>query len=273
MEKMMIRKVIFTTCALALLAKSALAQAIPLVKHSLATKASVEHQVSDPRVKIIAYDPEQVIDVKEHYLVATDYQFGDKEWVRQVWLGDSSSWEAVSLNNHVSVKPKKLNAASNMTVITSDHTYHFMLTVAKAPVDSMEQVVLVKMIYPQENAAKTRANQQLLSLLSPPKNICHDKAHYNLHYSFTGDKEQAPIETCDDGTFTYLKFSRTSDLPAIFSVDAKRHESVVNYRMEGNYVVLEKVAKELTLRNGNTVTNVYNDEALGDWSTVRSNHL
>ncbi len=222
----------------------------------------------DPRVKIIAYHEGQVINIHEHYLVSTDFQFGDDEIINRVFLGDSSSWDEQHINNHVLVKAKKLNAASNMMVLTNKYTYHFMLTVSQAPIESNDQVVLVKFIYPQEKLAEKKSLAQMRALIAPPKNVCNSQ-RYNTMYSFTGNQEQAPLVACDDGVFTYLKFRRSVDLPAIFTVDATKHESVVNYRMQGNYVVVEKVAKELTLRNGQTVTAIYNDRAIGDWAKVK----
>jgi type IV secretion system protein VirB9 len=107
-----------------------------------------------------------------------------------------------------------------------------------------------------------------LEMVTLPNDLCKDPSKYNLQYSFTGDAEQAPVRACDDGIFTYLQFRKHIDLPAIFMVLPDRKEEVVNYRMQGDYMVVERMAKAFTLRNGNVVTSVYNDKYIGDWQNV-----
>lgn len=48
-----------------------------------------------------------------------------------------------------------------------------------------------------------------------------------------------------------------------------RKEAVVNYRVEDGYVVVERLGKAFTLRNGDVVTSVYNDKYIGDWHKVK----
>ena len=57
-----------------------------------------------------------------------------------------------------------------------------------------------------------------------------------------------PLWVFDDGLKTFMKF--TGDIPAIFIVDAKRRESLVNYRREADYIVIDKVSRQWTLRFG-----------------------
>ena len=52
-------------------------------------------------------------------------------------------------------------------------------------------------------------------------------------------------------------------------MDKDKNESLVNYHMQGDYMVVNSVAKQFTLRDGSYVTSVYNDNAIGDWNSVR----
>jgi type IV secretion system protein VirB9 len=52
----------------------------------------------------------------------------------------------------------------------------------------------------------------------------------------------------DDGIKTFMKFS--GDTPAIFIVDKRRRESLVNYRREQDYIVIDAVSRQWTLRFG-----------------------
>ena len=77
----------------------------------------------------------------------------------------------------------------------------------------------------------------------------------------TGAREIAPIRVFDDGEFTYMQFRALTDLPAIFLVDKDKQESVVNYRIEGPYVVIERIGSQFSLRHGNEVACVFNRSA------------
>lgn len=97
-----------------------------------------------------------------------------------------------------------------------------------------------------------------------------DPSKINWKYSFTGSRSLAPIEAYDNNQFTYFKFKQdgSSHLPAIFIVDKDKNETLVNYHIQGDYLVVNSVAKQFTLRNGNEVTSVYNDFLIGNWNQI-----
>lgn len=47
-------------------------------------------------------------------------------------------------------------------------------------------------------------------------------------------------------------------MPAIYIVDAERNESLINFRREGEYVVVDKVNYQWTLRNGDDTLCLFN---------------
>ena len=81
---------------------------------------------------------------------------------------------------------------------------------------------------------------------------------FNFNYQISGSKEIALVRAFDDGQFTYLQFRNSVDVPAIFVVDREAKESLVNSRVEGQYVVIERVATQFTLRNGSVVACLFN---------------
>ena len=86
-----------------------------------------------------------------------------------------------------------------------------------------------------------------------------DLSKYNFNYQYTGEKSIAPSKVCDNGQFTYFQFSnKNSEIPAIFNVDADGFESLVNYRVSADYVIVERVGAQFTLRNGSEIVCVYN---------------
>ncbi|TIX31325.1 MAG: conjugal transfer protein TrbG, partial [Mesorhizobium sp.] len=54
----------------------------------------------------------------------------------------------------------------------------------------------------------------------------------------------------------FLEFK--GDIPAIFVVDDKRQESLVNVRTQGKYTVIDKVARQFTLRADGKTLCLYN---------------
>jgi type IV secretion system protein VirB9 len=222
---------------------------------------------TDERAKMVSFNPNQIYVIKTHYLVSTDIILGEDEMINgdDIHLGDSSSWDVQVNRNHLYIKAQKMDAGGNLSITTNKYAYHFILSASDISMDSSEQTLLVKFIYPTHGSAERKLALQMASVA---KDICVNKAKYNLQYSYTGDSEQAPIQACDDGIFTYFKFRHQIELPAIFMVLPDRQEQVVNYRVEQGYVVVERIAKAFTLRNGDIVTSIYNDKYIGDWKYV-----
>jgi type IV secretion system protein VirB9 len=241
---------------------------VMVVCQSVMAEGVVHSLETDTRAKMVAFNPNQIYSVKAHYLVSTDIIFGEDEMVNgdDIHLGDASAWDVQANRNHLYLKAKKLDAGGNLSVTTNKYAYHFILSVSESELNSSDQTLFIKFMYPTHGVDERKLALQMTNV---PNDICQDKSKYNLQYSFTGDKEQAPIRACDDGIFTYLKFRKHIELPAIFFVMPNREETVVNYRIENGYVVVERIGKAFSLRNGDVVTSVYNDKYIGDWKKVK----
>ena len=73
--------------------------------------------------------------------------------------------------------------------------------------------------------------------------------------------EGVPLSTVsarvfDDGKKTFFRFP--GEVPAIYAVDPARHESVVNVHRENDYVIVDKVNPQWTLRIGEQRTCIFN---------------
>ena len=118
---------------------------------------------------------------------------------------------------------------------------------------------IVKFVYPGEN------NYQ--AIVKYDNNDGPDMSNtdkLNFKYSISGDARNIePLQVFDDGEFTYFKFKDiNSELPAVFLVDREGFESLVNYRISKQYLVVERVAKKFTLRNGADILCVYNEKLI-----------
>jgi type IV secretion system protein VirB9 len=238
--------------------KLIIAMCLVSVAFSVSFAASVPRSTAaDSRIKIVTYDPNNIVILKERYGYQTQITFAANEIVQSVSIGDSSAWQVVPLNNNLFIKPTAMSK-TNMSVLTNLNSYNFQL-------DSTNEKTLptykLQFTYPEagyDQSGKSNA----VGTFSPDK--------INWKYSFTGEKSLAPVEAFDNGQFTYFKFKNDgmSHLPSIFIVDKNKNETLVNYHIEGRYMVINVTAKQFTFRDGASVTNIYNDEAIGDWSEV-----
>ena len=116
----------------------------------------------------------------------------------------------------------------------------------------------VKFIYPEGddknivlfNTASTRDDKPDL----------RDLGKYNFNYEFSGSPAIAPIKVFDDGEFTYIEFAdKNAEIPAIFSVNSAGYENLVNFRVVENYIVIEQVNTQFTLRSSEDIVCIYNN--------------
>ena len=84
----------------------------------------------------------------------------------------------------------------------------------------------------------------------------------NARYSLSEGKASqdiVPTAVWDDGRFTYLRFPNNREVPAVFHVLPDGSETVVNARMEGDLLAIDRVSRHLVLRAGSAVIGVWND--------------
>lgn len=212
----------------------------------------------EKRIKIINYMPNTVFKFTGHYLFQSIIEFALDEDVQTISMGTSSPWQLVPAGNRIFIKPVEDNATTNMTVITNKRMYFFEMHAEEADGISDENLAfIVKFVYPEDssfNALKQVKSNSGPDLSKPEL--------YNLNYTISGSaKDIEPMQVFDDGEFTYLKFRDiNSEIPAIFNVDKKGNESLVNFRISNGYVVVERVSNRFTLRHGRDTICVFNED-------------
>ena len=216
--------------------------------------ASIPHGVAaDQRVKRVMYDPNNVVILHGKYGYQTQITFAANETVQSVSLGDSLAWQAVPVNNHLFIKPVTASK-TNMTVLTNLNSYNFQLN-SLNPNSAL--TYKLQFMY-GEAGFDSSGVSNAIGTFDPQK--------LNWKYSFTGSRSLVPMEAFDNGQFTYFKFKNDgmSHIPSVFIVDQDRNETLVNYHMQGNYLVVNAIAKQFTFRDGSAVTSIYNDATIAD---------
>ena len=228
----------------------------------------------DPRIKTFTYDRHDAYTIVGHFGYATTIHFSDDETIVAIPVGDAVAWQITPIGSParaVTIKPMAKNAFSNMTVITDKRTYVFELQSARAASHRSGGLYFdVRFRYPElERLAAERKlkSQQKQSSYNKSKS---NPADWNLDYLFSGDREISPIHVFDDGQFTYFQFAESQEWPAVFQVNADNTESLVNWRREGKFLVVEMIWRQFTLRRGSYVACIFNGTFTLDFQRQRN---
>jgi type IV secretion system protein VirB9 len=180
----------------------------------------------------IDYVPDQVFRLR----AAPGYQllveFAPDEHIENVAVGDSGAWQ-ISANkrgDRLFVKPLQDGIATNMTVVTDARLYAFELEPLSGPEPGM--AYLVRFRYPAPASA------------TPPSSEPGSAGHYKLR----GAGALMPSGMHDDGAHTYIDWPEDRPIPAIYAVDERGQETLVNGMMRGGQIVIDSVHSRLAFR-------------------------
>ena len=231
-----------------------------LIFYSFQSKAVVMPRPmgGESRIKIINYVPNAVFRYIGYYYYQTIIEFSLEEEIQTITMGTPNSWQIIPSANRIFLKPIEEDATTNMTVITNKRMYFFEMHAKNASsINDPKLAFIVKFVYPNEisySAVRHVEGNSGPDMTKPEL--------YNFDYQISGNAANIePIQVFDDGRFTYFKFRElNTELPAIFLVNSNGSESLINYRVDSGYIVVERVAPKYTLRHGNDVICVFNEK-------------
>ncbi len=214
---------------------------------------------TEKKFRSYIYNPNEVYRYIGHYTYQGFIEFEEGETISTISMGDSSLWLFEHLGNRLFLKPiGEDSSETNMTVITNKRIYHFELTAKEARgLDDVDLIFVAKFFYPDGR------DKNIIEFAKAPASNdpdMRDLSAYNFNYQYVGESSIAPLKVFDNGEFTYFQFGKkNADIPAIFSVDASGFESLVNFRAFGQYIIVERVSPQFSLRNGSNIVCVYNN--------------
>ena len=194
-------------------------------------------------------------------LRACDVELEGGEVVHGVALGDTERWissplysgDPDSLVPHVVVKPRDYGIATNMIVTTTRRTYHLnLLAPAKGRGDDSSYQRRVRFYYPGdvvqqwsdaaqvESARAARRGEATVASLSGAVN----PGAMNFDYALSGSRfvRFRPTTVFDDGHHTYIQLpagAAASDAPAFLARTESGEEAILNYRMNGAWIIVD----------------------------------
>lgn len=224
------------------------------------------------------YMPGALYTIYTAPLTITDIQFGADEKIISQAAGDTLRWQIAStysgdektLRWHILIKPQKAGLTNSMIVTTNKRTYHLVLK----SVDPDQAMVSVKWQYPSDmvqgfdaaNLGKMNASTTGTPIPPPPKqsggdlNIDISKMQFNYKWEMLkGDiPTWYPQQIFSVGHQTYIKFPHevvqsNAPMPVPFvesSGDSGYGTSNFNWRMQGDYMVIDTVIKHAYLKVG-----------------------
>lgn len=205
----------------------------------------------DARIRTIRYEPDQVIRLKGYVGYHIHLEFAPGERFVNLGAGDLAALEVGAEGNHLMLKPKQERVSTNLTLITTERVYVIDYTAVRhAPQSGEEVVYSVKFTYP--DAAPPAV---VTATLVPVTDSARPK---NLEYGYCGSRSLKPIAAWDDGVQTHLRFGARTEIPAVFVRNDDATESLVNFHIEGEDLVIHRVAPGFVLRRGRLVGCVSN---------------
>lgn len=194
----------------------------------------------DARVRYAQWVDGQVYRVQTQVGRVTSVEFGPDEQITSVVAGDTASFnfDAVPGGSAFVMKPTTNGARTNINVYTNKRQYYFEVSESSAA-----QFSVVRFTYPG-GANRTPANRQ----------IARGPANYDYGGNIVNGT--TPTQVWDDGSFTYFKFRRNGELPAIFKVTAGREITVNSQTMPDGVVRVTGTSPFWVLRLGEVESTV-----------------
>jgi type IV secretion system protein VirB9 len=240
----------------------------------------------DTRMRYVAYNPGQVVHLSTIVGDTMVVSFAPTETVTSVAETDTIHLAAVPKGNYLFLKPSAPLALQPIIVLTqradgSLRRYVFEIeTVNAATTANGADGVFysVQFTYPADEAAAAavrakaeaariaQLNQEALSRAekTAATSILNNQrtdpfiGPRNYRYVAQGDRSLAPLAVWDNGYSTVIQFPGNTRIPSVFVIDPDGKEATATYSVDGNTVQIGQTAREVRLRDGDTVLNIYN---------------
>lgn len=165
-------------------------------------------------------------------------------------IGEAASGTGASRRTHILIKPTDPGLRTNLVINTDKRTYHVELHSTPAT-----YMASIGWSYPQDELIATRARTEAAERQAATQvQTGIDPTKLNFAYRLTGaNPPWKPVQVFDDGAKTYILFPATiadSELPPLFLIGEKNKAELVNYRVSGRYMVVDRLFSVAELRLG-----------------------
>jgi type IV secretion system protein TrbG len=172
-------------------------------------------------------------------------------------IGDTESGAGAAKCVHILVKPTRSDLRTNLVINTDRRTYHLELRATPAT-----YMASVSWRYPAGDLVaihQSEADAAALALQRSQNDGGLDLDHLSFGYKIKGPRPPwRPVQVFDDGRQTFIEFPPNvtqGDMPPLFVIgpDGKSTE-LVNYRVQGQHMVVDRIFQVAELRMGDKHT-------------------
>lgn len=163
-------------------------------------------------------------------------------------IGDTVSGTGLTRRVHILVKPTRADISTNLVINTNRRTYHLELSATTST-----YMAAVSWTYPQDALIALRSAEAEAER-SAPVTAGIDFSALSFDYRMSGDRPQwRPLRVFDDGRQVFIEFPASianGDMPPLFVIGADGSAELVNYRVRGRYMVVDRLFDKAELRLG-----------------------
>ena len=163
-------------------------------------------------------------------------------------IGDTVSGSGATARVHILVKPTRPDLATNLVINTDRRTYHLELRATTAT-----YMASVSWTYPQDALIALQGRNAAAAFATPVATGV-DVAALNFRYRIEGDRAAwKPVRAFDDGRQVFVEFPAgisQGEMPPLFVTGAAGDAELVNYRVQGRYMVVDRLFAAAELRLG-----------------------
>lgn len=185
-----------------------------------------------------------------------DLRLETGETITQVNGGDAVRWKISSAISgtgpksqaHLLIKPTEANLDSNLVITTDRRTYSIKLVSRQN-----DWMPIIAFTYPPQNVPQTTdtTSPATLPTLRQPS---AGSQKLDFGYRVSGPRVAwRPLKVYTDGVKTYLRFPSTmqhGEAPVLVALDTKEKPLLVNYRVQQDVYVVDKVLDRAALVQG-----------------------
>ena len=193
--------------------------------------------------------PGQVTDIAlqegEQLVGAGPVAAGDTvRWI----IGDTTSGSGPTARVHILVKPTRPDITTNLVINTDRRTYHLELRAGAST-----YMASVSWTYPQDALIALQGRNAAAAAAAPVATGV-DVSALNFRYRIDGDRAPwKPLRAFDDGRQVYIEFPAgisQGEMPPLLVIGAAGDAELVNYRVQGRYMVVDRLFAAAELRLG-----------------------
>lgn len=163
-------------------------------------------------------------------------------------IGDTVSGSGPVRRVHILIKPTRADISTNLVINTNRRTYHLELSAT-----SSTYMAAVSWTYPQDALIALQAGQIDAERQAPMASGI-DLATLSFDYAMSGDRPPwRPVRVFDDGRQVFVEFPPSiaaGDLPPLFVLGETGAAELVNFRVQGRYLIVDRLFDTAELRLG-----------------------